>query len=278
MPEPIRTKTAAFGLAASEFPETGGWPHELYVREGRRMISDYVMTEADCTSRKVVEDSVGLASYTMDSHNCQRVVIDGVVRNEGDVQTGVPRPYPVSYRSIVPKESQCSNLFVPVCLSSSHMAYGSIRMEPVFMILGQSAATAAAMAIDANIPVQKVDYAKLARTSPRRQTGPRVGRPSVTPAAIPARRAASRSRSPPPKATGDWIASAVGGYLHDGDTGKGREDHDLHPRTARPTAPTTSISSGPQNQNRATNVPVEIVDADGKQSADQSTSARKAAG
>ncbi len=114
---------------------------------------------------------MGLASYTMDSHNCQRVMLSGVkiggksydnvVRNEGNVEIGVPKPYPVAYRSIVPKETECTNLFVPLCLSSTHIAYGSIRMEPVFMILGQSAGTAAAMAIDANIPVQKVDYAKL---------------------------------------------------------------------------------------------------------------------
>lgn len=171
LPEVLRKKTQAFGLNKDEFPESGGWPHELYVREGRRMISDYVMTEANCRSKIKAEDSVGLASYTMDSHNCQRVVLSGVkiggktydnvVRNEGNVEIGVPKPYPVAYRSIVPKETECSNLFVPLCLSSTHIAYGSIRMEPVFMILGQSAGTAAAMAIDANIPVQKVDYAKL---------------------------------------------------------------------------------------------------------------------
>src|SRR5207245_1768113 len=144
-----------------EFPETAGWPHELYVREGRRMVSAYVMTEHNCRSSRAAEDSVGLASYNMDSHNCQRVVLDGKVRNEGDVQVGCPKPYPVSYRSIVPKESECVNLFVPVCLSSSHIAYGSIRMEPVFMILGQASGTAAALAIDLKVSVQKVPYAKL---------------------------------------------------------------------------------------------------------------------
>jgi hypothetical protein len=171
LPEEIRERVKKWGLHPTEFPETGGWPHELYVREGRRMISDYVMTQANCQSKIVAEDSVGLASYTMDSHNCQRIVMkdykfgdktyDAVVRNEGDVQTGVPHPYPVSYRSIVPKETECSNLFVPLCLSSTHISYGSIRMEPVFMILGQSAGTAACLAIDANVPVQKVDYANL---------------------------------------------------------------------------------------------------------------------
>ncbi len=161
IPAALRKRVADFGLMAGEFPETGGWPHELYVREGRRMISDYVMTQSDCTSKTVAGDSVGLASYNMDSHHCRRIVIDGAVRNEGDVQVSVPRPYPVSYRSIVPKESECPNLLVPVCLSSSHIAYGSIRMEPVFMILGQSAGTAAAIAIDSGVTVQKVDYARL---------------------------------------------------------------------------------------------------------------------
>jgi hypothetical protein len=161
VPKNLQAHVRRFGLTPGEFTETGGWPHELYVREGRRMVSAYVMTEKNCLSKTLAEDSVGLASYNMDSHNCQRVVINGVVKNEGDVQTGCPKPYPVSYRSIVPKEEQCGNLFVPVCLSSSHIAYGSIRMEPVFMILGQSAATAAALAIDGGTSVQKVDYARL---------------------------------------------------------------------------------------------------------------------
>ena len=161
IPETLRKKVSSFGLLAGEFPETGGWPHELYVREGRRMISDYVMTQHDCMSKTTIGDSIGLASYNMDSHHTRRIVIDGAVRNEGDVQVRVPKPYPISYRSIVPKESECSNLIVPVCLSSSHMAYGSIRMEPVFMILGQSAGTAASMAIESGLPVQKVDYPKL---------------------------------------------------------------------------------------------------------------------
>ena len=161
VPAKMREFVQGFGLPKEEFSATGGWPHELYVREGRRMISDYVMTEHNCTGDTVAQDSVGLASYTMDSHHTTRVVVDGVVRAEGNVEKPVKKPYPVSYRSIVPKESECANLLVPVTLSSTHIAYGSIRMEPVFMILGQSAATAAALSIDAEVPVQKVDYAKL---------------------------------------------------------------------------------------------------------------------
>lgn len=157
----IRAKVSSFGLPKDQFEETAGWAHDLYVREGRRMISDYVMTQHDCQSKRVAEDSVGLASYTMDSHHTSRVVVDGKVVAEGNVEVSVPKPYPVSYRSIVPKESECANLLVPVAVSSSHMAFGSIRMEPVFMLLGQSAATAASLAIDAGTSVQQVDYAKL---------------------------------------------------------------------------------------------------------------------
>ena len=122
------------------------------------MVSDYVMTEHNCRGRQKAEDPVGLAAYTMDSHNCQRIVKNGHAENEGDVQVGGFPPYPISYRSIVPKPGQCENLLVPICLSATHIAYGSIRMEPVFMILGQSAATAAALAIESRTSVQKLRY------------------------------------------------------------------------------------------------------------------------
>jgi len=161
VPEDVRGKMKAYGLTRKDFVETGGWPHQLYIREGRRMVSDYVMTEANCIGQEVPNDSIGLAEYTMDSHNVRRLVVNGKAANEGDVQKGTPHPYPVSYRAIVPKANECINLLVPVVLSSSHIAYGSIRMEPVFMVLGQSAGTAAVMAIDNNRPVQKVDYQAL---------------------------------------------------------------------------------------------------------------------
>jgi len=160
MPENIRAAMQRWGPCKDEFADSGGWPNQLYVREARRMISDYVMTEHNCRGARVAEDSVGLGAYNMDSHNVQRIVKNGRVENEGDVQEPV-KPYPISYRSLVPKQRQCENLFVPVCLTASHIAYGSIRMEPVFMILGQSSATAAALAIDDDVPVQKVDYLKL---------------------------------------------------------------------------------------------------------------------
>jgi hypothetical protein len=161
VPARAREATAKWGLAKDEFVKTGGWPHQLYIREARRMISDYVMTEHNCRWTKIAEDPVGLGAYNMDSHNVQRYVKDGQMRNEGDIQVAVAAPYPISYRSIVPKASECTNLFVPVCLSASHIAYGSIRMEPVFMVLGQSAATAASLAIDGNTSVQQVKYEPL---------------------------------------------------------------------------------------------------------------------
>jgi len=160
VPKHIRDEVSEWGLPKDEFIETGNWPHQLYIREGRRMISDYVMTDRNCLKQSFVDDSIGLASYHMDSHNCRRVVIDGRCVNEGDVQIPTD-PYEISYRSIRPRAEECTNLFVPVCLSSSHIAYGSIRMEPVFMILGQSAGIAASIAYKNKSSVQDVDYAEL---------------------------------------------------------------------------------------------------------------------
>jgi len=161
VPENLRKQMQRWGPAKDEFPETGGWPNQLYVREARRMVGAIVMSEAHCRYKEVATDSVGLAAYNMDSHNCQRIVKNGRAENEGDVQVPPMKPYPISYRALIPKASECENLFVPVCLSASHIAYGSIRMEPVFMIMGQSAATAASVAIDDKVPVQKVGYEKL---------------------------------------------------------------------------------------------------------------------
>jgi hypothetical protein len=157
----VREKAGRWGLCRDEFATTGHWPHQLYVREARRMIADVVMAEHHCRGERRVDDSVGLAAYGMDSHNVQRYVLDGAARNEGDVQVGVAGPYPVSYRAIVPRRSEATNLLVPVALSASHIAYGSIRMEPVFMILAQSAATAASLALDGDGVVQDVPYARL---------------------------------------------------------------------------------------------------------------------
>jgi hypothetical protein len=161
VPANLRAEMQRWGPCRDEFQDTGGWPPQLYVREARRMISDLVMTEHHCRGTQVVGDSVGLAAYNMDSHNCQRIVKNGRAENEGDVQVPPMKPYPISYRSIVPKRAECENLLVPVCLAASHIAYGSIRMEPVFMILGQSAATAACFALADRVAAQQVDYPRL---------------------------------------------------------------------------------------------------------------------
>jgi hypothetical protein len=162
VPAPIRAQAARWGLARDEFTDNGHWPYQVYVREARRMVADFVMTERHLRRLEPTPEPVGMGSYNMDSHNVQRYVdATGHPRNEGDVEVSPGGPYPVSYRAIVPKARECTNLLVPVCLSSSHIAYGSIRMEPVFLILGQSAATAAALAVDARCDVQQVDYPTL---------------------------------------------------------------------------------------------------------------------
>lgn len=162
VPADVRTEFAKWGLAKDEFRSSGNWPHQMYIREARRMVGRFVMTENELLKKRPTPESVGMGSYGIDSHNIRRYITpDGYVQNEGDIGVSTKGPYQISYGSLVPRKGQASNLLVPVCLSSSHIAYGSIRMEPVFMILGQSAATAAVMAIESKIPVQDVPYEKL---------------------------------------------------------------------------------------------------------------------
>ncbi|MBC8034003.1 MAG: FAD-dependent oxidoreductase [Chitinophagaceae bacterium] len=162
IPKQLQDTFNTWGLSADEFKDNGNWPHQLYVREARRMVGEHVVTEHDIIGDSVIEESVGMGSYTMDSHHTQRFVTSrGFVQNEGDIGVHPPKPYAISYYAIVPKERECTNLIVPVCVSSSHITYGSIRMEPVFMILGQSAAAAASLAIDEKVNVQQVPYQKL---------------------------------------------------------------------------------------------------------------------
>jgi hypothetical protein len=162
VPREVRREMRRWGLAGDEFIDNGHWPHQIYVREARRMLGAHVMTEHEILGRRPVSDSAGMGSYTIDSHNVQRYVTpEGYVQNEGDIGVPTPAPYRVSYRSLVPKRDQVANLLVPVCVSSSHIAFGSIRMEPVFMILGQSAATAAVLALEGDLPVQEVPYSTL---------------------------------------------------------------------------------------------------------------------
>jgi hypothetical protein len=162
VPKDAQETMRRWGLPKDEFQDNGGWPHQIYVREARRMIGAYVMTENNLLQKRPTPESVGMGSYGIDSHNVQRYITpEGFVQNEGDIGVGLKAPYAIAYGSLLPKRDQCTNLLVPVCVSSSHIAFGSIRMEPVFMILGQSAATAAALAIDAGAAVQDVPYAKL---------------------------------------------------------------------------------------------------------------------
>jgi len=162
VPEDIREKMSQWGYSKDEFKDNGHWPHQIYVREARRMVSEFVMTENEVLGRSPVEQSVGMGSYTMDSHNVQRYIKpDGYVQNEGDIGVHPGEPYQIDKRSLLPPRAECSNLLVPVCLSCSHIAFGSIRMEPVFMILGQSAATLAVMAINANSLLDEIEYEEL---------------------------------------------------------------------------------------------------------------------
>ena len=162
VPAEVREEMSQWGLAADEFVDNDHWPHQIYVREARRMIGEYVMTEHDVLGHREVPRPIGMGSYTMDSHNVQRYIKpDGFVQNEGDIGVKPEEPYRISYGSIIPKSEEATNLLVPIALSSSHIAFGSIRMEPVFMILGQSAATAAGLAIRDGIGVQEVAYDEL---------------------------------------------------------------------------------------------------------------------
>ena len=162
VPKDVQEEMRRWGLPKDEFTDNGGWPHQIYVREARRMIGAFVMTEHELLKSRPTPDSVGMGSYTIDSHNVQRYITpDGGVQNEGDIGVSTGGPYAIAYGALVPKRGQADNLLVPVCVSSSHIAFGSIRMEPVFMVLGQSAATAAIMASEAGVAVQDLPYSRL---------------------------------------------------------------------------------------------------------------------
>ena len=162
VPEKLRQRTATYGLPKDEFADNGGWPWMIYIREARRMVTDYVMTQLDCAGQRTAPDPVALGSFGMDSHCVQHIVTDsGKLQNEGVIWRVPPRPYGISYRSVIPKRGECENLLSPICLSATHVAHGSIRMEPVFMALSQSAAIAAGLAIDQSVSVQDVPYPAL---------------------------------------------------------------------------------------------------------------------
>lgn len=161
VPKEVRDQVSRFGWAKDEFIDNDNFPTQLYVREARRLNGEYVMTQKNCQGEETVGDGIGMAAYGMDSHNCQRIVVNGMVKNEGDVEYHGFPPYPISYKSITPKREECTNLLVPVCVSSTHIAFGSIRMEPVFMVLGQSAGVASALAIDEGKNVQDINITSL---------------------------------------------------------------------------------------------------------------------
>jgi hypothetical protein len=264
VPEEVRTAVSKWGLPKDEFKDNGNWSHQIYVREARRMIGRYVMTELDCLDKRPTPESVGMGSYTLDSHNVRRYVTpEGYVQNEGDIGVHCPRPYEVAYGALVPKKGQAENLLVPVCVSSSHIAYGSIRMEPVFMVLAQSAATAASMAIEAKIPVQDVPYARLReRLLADGQVleysggaaGASLGGEKLSGIVVDDVKG---------KATGEWTLSHaqsphVGeGYQHDGNEKKGEKKLRFEIPLPKPGTYDVRLAYTP-NPNRATNVPVTI--------------------
>lgn len=269
VPQYLRDEMNSWGLAKDEFAEAGGWPPQMYVREARRMISDYVMTEHECRWERTAEDGVGLGAYGMDSHNCQRIVKNGYVENEGDVQVRVRGPYPISYRSIVPKAGECENLFVPVCMSATHIAYGSIRMEPVFMILGQSSAIAAVIAINDNVPVQKVSYKKLSEKLKEQKqiiTNEAFDAPNTS---FPHKLEGIVVDDIAARVTGEWKNSQsagpfVGdGYLHDDNSDKGQKCVRFTPKLPAAGKYEVRITYTPL-ANRAKNVPVVIHSVDGE--------------
>jgi hypothetical protein len=261
VPKMLHDEMNAWGLAKDEFTETAHWPHQLYVREARRMKGAYFMTQKDIMEERTKEDSVGLGSYNTDSHHCQRVVLDnGTVLNEGDFQVRVS-PYAIPYRSLTPKVAECENLLVTVCISASHVAYGTIRMEPVYMILGQAGGLAAALALEARIPVQKVDP-EILRAKLRAQKA------VLSPDEI-------RGQAPAPKVsgilvddpdalkTGEWTASTstppfMGvGYVHDGNADRGKKSIRFAPKLPSAGAYQV-ILHYPPHPNRASSVAVVI--------------------
>jgi hypothetical protein len=269
VPEKVRDQMSKWGLAKDEFTDTDHWPHQIYVREARRMVSDYVITEGDCRRTRETPMSVGMGSYNMDSHNCTRYVTpDGFVQNEGDVQVSPGGPYRISYKSIVPKTGECPNLFVPVCLSSSHIAYGSIRMEPVFMVLGQSSATAACMAIDEKIDVQKVDYEKLKKRLVADKQVLDFAAPPAPGVVDPKKLAGVVVDDANAELKGfDNVSTSIGpfvglGYRHDGNKDQGKQSARFTPDL--PMAGKYEVRFAyTANPNRATNVKVVIAHSGG---------------
>lgn len=265
VPRDLQERMRTWGLPKDEFTDNGGWPHQLYIREARRMIGTFVMTEHELLKRRPTPNSVGMGSYTMDSHNVQRYITpEGHVQNEGDIGVSTRGPYEIAFGSLVPKKAECENLVVPVCVSSSHIAFGSIRMEPVFMILGQSAATAAVMAMDKQLAVQDVSYDELRERLLADGQILEFDDGRITPTKLDGV-VVDDGRA---KLQGNWEESSstkpfVGfGYRHDGSAGDGKAVARFEAELPGAGIYDVRISWTP-HANRATNVPVEIHHADG---------------
>jgi hypothetical protein len=271
----LQAEVNSWGLDKGEFKDTDNWPHQLYVREARRMVGEYFMTQKDIMIERIKTDSIGLGSYNTDSHHVQRVVgADGFVINEGDFQVGV-QPYAIPYRSLVPRAKECENLLVVICMSASHVAYGTIRMEPVYMIMGQASGVAAAQAIDENAAVQKIAVEKLTAKL-------KAQKAVLSPDGIAKKGAFAASLDPAKlggivvdddtaEATGAWTRSAsagpfVGnGYLHDNNEEQGKRKVRFTPNLPRAGKYEVRLFYSP-NPNRATNALIVVKSADGEKS------------
>ncbi len=269
VPKKVQDELREWGLPKDEFTDNGHWSHQLYIREARRMIGDYVMTENELRKKKPTPESVGMGSYTIDSHNVQRYITpEGYVQNEGDIGVSTNGPYEIAYGSLVPKKGQGSNLLVPVAMSASHIAYGSIRMEPVFMILGQSAATAAVFAIDDNLPVQRVPYVKLKERLLKDGQILQYSGPKTSRGIEPKKLKGIVMDDMDAKVTGHWQESSAAnsfigdGYRHDGNTKDGQSSLRFEPKLEKPGKYRLQLAA-PPNSNRASNAQVEVQHLDG---------------
>jgi hypothetical protein len=267
VPEKLHSEMNRWGLAKDEFTDCGHWPHQLYVREARRMIGAYVMTQRDIMENRTKPDSVGLGSYNTDSHHVQRVVgPDGFVLNEGDFQVGV-QPYAITYRSLTPNAIECTNLLVPVCVSASHVAYGTIRMEPVYMTLGHACGIAAALAIDGKTAVQQIAISDLEKklTAQKAVLAPEqvAANPSAKSRIDPTQLAGVVVDDRDAEKTGAWVGSTAvtpfvgNGYVHDNNQNKGQLRIRFTPDLPQAGRYEVRLFYTP-NPNRATNVPVTI--------------------
>jgi hypothetical protein len=264
VPATVQKELQNWGLPKDEFIDNGNWSHQLYIREARRMIGHFVMTENELRKKKPTPDSVGMGSYTIDSHNVQRyVTAEGTVQNEGDIGVSTNGPYEIAYGSLVPKTGQGSNLLVPVAMSASHIAYGSIRMEPVFMILGQSAATAAAMAIDGKLSVQKVPYQQLRERLLKDGQILQYVSPKDLRSVDPKKLQGIILDDTAAKLTGHWVHSSAAksflsnDYIHDGNAKDGQCIARFETKLPKAGKYRVMLAAAPSG-NRATNAPFEI--------------------